>query len=234
MVCHGVCPPAWVLHGPQFLWEGSTMEHLPFPLTLALLLSLPLPQHFVPFLKYISLEVPLRLLMGSAVPWGGSAGALSGASCLAQSPACSPTTAAWLWHQCTPLNRGQSTQSFRHFSLFPSTSSRTWNIWVRPKYCSFFCDIEYTQFFLRIHYYTEWLKTKWNTLLRTKMLLKCIIEWRTVSFSFLNKKPAKLTFITFWRRKNIFPRSNWQTDLAVGFPFSFWKTLWVTCSQNIT
>lgn len=25
-IFHGVCHPAWVLHGPQFFWEGSTME----------------------------------------------------------------------------------------------------------------------------------------------------------------------------------------------------------------
>lgn len=93
---HGVCPPAWVFHGPQLLWEGSTMEHLPSPLTLALSLSFPPPQHFVPFLKCVSLEIPL---MGLAVPWGGFFGELSGRSCLAQGnpshPATTPQSTAW-------------------------------------------------------------------------------------------------------------------------------------------
>lgn len=124
---------------------------VPFPLTLAVPLSFPLPQHFVPFLKYISLEMPLNWLMGSAVPCDGSAGELSGISCLArttpvrgQPATLAATNSLALTPSAHPTTGAQSTPRVQRLLIFVKYFITGIKYLSMAKLLFVFCDIEYT------------------------------------------------------------------------------------------
>lgn len=111
---HGSPPPPWILVFP---------------------LSFPSPQHFVPLLKHIFLEVSPSWLVGSAVPCGGSVAEPSGTNSPAQdNPSISPLTAPWHWLNVHPATGCQRTLKGENSHLDQLLLWQTLNIWVWQNY----------------------------------------------------------------------------------------------------